>query len=145
MDTNRLTDEDFSCFVKALTSKDTNECSIALTTLGSRRADTCYDERLLPYIEALSSDTRPCLFSVPVTFAEIRYLAAICLSAWYHKLKINKKVQLVGMVKPISVHDIELLAERERVRVKGTGIEGSLQQFEQLRSLSKLKRFGTQF
>lgn len=70
------------------------------------------DERLLPYVEALLSDTGPCVFGSPMRFGEIRWLAAQVIFAEFKAWQCKESVRLEKVVAPVKSEELMKLAKR---------------------------------
>src|SRR5215469_1755489 len=55
------------------------------------------DERILPYLEELLTDTTPCLLYIPLHYGEMRWLAAHALA---------KERQALGIKEPVILHNV---------------------------------------
>lgn len=98
------------------------------------------DERILPYLEELLTDTTPCVIALPYRFGEVRWLAAYALAEEREALGIKEPVRLPGVVRPLDTNELATLAQEANVHGR-SGIEGILEEFAQLRELGKLPRY----
>lgn len=98
------------------------------------------DERILPYLEELLTDTTPCVIALPYRFGEVRWLAAYALAQERKALGIKEPVRLPDVVRPLNTNELATLAQEADVQGRG-GIEGILEKFAKLRELGRLPRY----
>lgn len=92
------------------------------------------DPRVLPYIEQMLEDKRPCVISLPHLYAEVRFRAAEALAAERKAQGINEPVRLSGVVIPINHNKLAELA-----RAAGLSMTAGWQVwFERLREMEQL-------
>ena len=127
-------DRDFRATVEHLQSDDLLLQSATLKTLV---IDPLGDQRILPYLEALLTDTTPCLVAIPYRFGEIRWLAARALAKERAVLGIKEPVYLQNVVKPLTGQALADLEREAHIQARG-GIDGLLETFAQLRAMGKL-------
>jgi hypothetical protein len=113
---------------------DTDDVKDALAYLVDRPLG---DMRLLPHLEELLEDRRPCILYVPYRYGELRWLAAEALVAEREKLSIDEPVILRGVVKPLSIGELKDLA-------KNADIDMSLSAFDTLKKLIQLDKVPVQ-
>lgn len=111
-----LSDREFQELVEDLYTKDISMRVAALRTLCEEPSE---DERILPHLEALLTDTTPCVVMLPYRFGEIRWLAAHALAAELTRLGRSKPIRLQGVVRPLDTE--EFVAIRDSAGIKGRG------------------------
>jgi hypothetical protein len=121
-------DRDFQETVENLHSDDLLLQTSALKVLA---IDPLGDQRILPYLEALLTDTTPCLVAIPYMFGEIRWLAARALAKERAVLGIEEKVYLHNVVKPLNTQTLADLGKEAHIQGYG-GIDGILEMFAEL-------------
>jgi len=98
------------------------------------------DERILPSLEELLTDTTPCVIAIPHRFGEVRWLAAHALAKERQALGISEPVVLHNVVIPLDTNELGRLAEEAQLHSRG-GLEGILEDFAQLQARDKLPRY----
>ena len=101
------------------------------------------DTRIIPYIEKILADTRPCcLYLKPTyTYGEIRYAAAHALMNQCKILNIKRKIILPNCVIPLTAGDMGVIEKENNLIIETSG-ETTQQEccdlFLQLQALGKL-------
>jgi hypothetical protein len=133
-------EEDLNYCISRLEEDDSQSISRILKVLV--KGNTA-DERLVPYIENKLTDTRPCLLYLKPTFTygEVRWLAASVLFNYYKLLGIDKKIDLIKYVIPLTFGDMRLIEEENNLSIKLSGEdprERACQLFLELQRLNLL-------
>ncbi len=128
-------DSDFQDMVENLRKDDMRAVSLRVLAMSPLA-----DERILPYLQELLTDTTPCVVSIPYRFGEIRWLAAYALAEERKALGIKEPVHLHDVVRPLDTTELVQRAREANIQGRG-GIEGVLEQFAQLQELDKLPRY----
>lgn len=125
---------DFQEFVEGLQSDD---LLLQTATLKTLVMSPLRDQRILPYLEALLTDSTPCLVALPYMFGEIRWLAAYALAKERAVLRIEETVYLHDVVVPLDTQAVVALEKEAHIRGRG-GVDGMLETFAQLRAMGIL-------
>jgi hypothetical protein len=129
-----LTDQDFRDFVEYLTNESLSDKSSSLKALCQMPSR---DARLLPYLEGLLYDKRPCILGFPLIFGEVRWLAAQALAAERAALGINERIYLPNVVRPIDTKGYTKARKAAQVDFR-SGVEGILENLAILRDMGYL-------
>jgi hypothetical protein len=125
-------DIDFQETVQGLQNDD-----MRIATLQMLRMSPLDDERILPYLEELLTDTTPCIVALPYQFGETRWLAAYALAKERKALGIKEPLFLRNVAVPLNTGELEALVKETNIQSHG-GVEGALEKFAQLQVLGKL-------
>lgn len=97
-----------------------------------------YDERLLPYLEALLQDQSACVLWLPHHFGEIRWLAAHVLAETRTALNMSQPVAISGIVRPLSLSELAQLQRAAQFKNPKGEIAVYLENFAPLKAMNKL-------
>ena len=129
-----LNGNEFQELVEDLSSPDV---SILVATLKTLCQDPVQDERVIPHLETLLNDTKPCVVMLPYRFGEICWLAAKALAAEYNASGFNKSVHLHNAIRPLDTDEIVSIASAAGIQTR-SGIDGVLETFVTLRRMGQL-------
>lgn len=113
------------------------EVSDVSSTLKSILEYPAGDRRILPILESMIEDPRPCIISLPYRVGEIRRLVAHVLLSERVACGINTPVHLPNSILPVSPGYLMEHAENAGIEVE-SGLNGAFKAFEALRSLGLL-------
>jgi hypothetical protein len=105
-----LTDDELQSRIK----KFSGDLTDIREVLGESSSAPTGDVRLLPYLEALLEDRRPCCLGTDsryIYFGELRSLAAEAVSAERQEIGLTDHVILHGLTKPLNHQGISILAK----------------------------------
>jgi hypothetical protein len=95
----QLSPEELQSFISDLESKDMTVKGGCVEFMAK---EAIPDQRLLPYLKELLTDTSYIIISIPYVYAETRYAAAYAIANIYEALGINESIELTGVPIPIS-------------------------------------------
>jgi hypothetical protein len=93
------------------------------------------DPRVLPFIERMLEDTRPCIISLPIEYGEVRMRAAEALAAERKAQNINDPVRLIGVAVPLTPTTLHRLCQEAGLPMV---MESWQARFERLREMGML-------
>jgi hypothetical protein len=106
-------EKDLIEFIERLSQGEARERSNALAILVE---DLDADSRFIPYIEALTEDTSPCLLYVrSYTYAEVRWNAGLALANQHFLSGKKEPILISDMVIPIEKYELKLLAAEAKL------------------------------
>lgn len=108
----------FQYLVQALQDKDRRVYT--LQTLGEF---PIADERIVPYLKELLTDTTTVIISMPLLYGELRWLAAHALWREYVASGIESVVELYGIPRPLNANELAAFFEDDTIRKHLTGPE----------------------
>lgn len=132
-----LSKQEFTEFVEDINSED---LSLVVATLNDLRDYPSADRRVLPYLERLLEDKRPCLLAIPYIFGEIRWLAAKALLAEREALGIGEPVRVLNVVQPIDMKGYAKARRAANISIQG-GVEGVCENLAMLRDMGYLPMY----
>ena len=128
------TDSELAETITARQDPDPSERASMLKALWAWPAQ---DDRLLPHIRGLLTDTAPCVFGSPMRVGEIRWLAAQVIFAEFKAQQCKESVRLDGAVVPVKSDELLGLARRVGIATDST-LAALLSAFVQLQQLGQL-------
>jgi len=128
------TDSELAETITARQDPDPSERASMLKALWAWPAQ---DDRLLPHIRGLLTDTAPCVFGSPMRVGEIRWLAAQVIFAEFKAQQRKESVRLGGAVVPVKSDELLGLAQRVDIATDST-LAALRSAFVQLQQLGQL-------